>query len=207
MFRAVANVRDEVLRRCGNGEITLGHVTAAFKQVTAIDEIVYAPYDVPKTNPIIGQFSRYTKSPGVYVPSKTLVEIQYASHLDEAWRRMVVCKELCHALEAPEGVHSASNEGIDKLVEGFALLSSASDLKDHLKDDGGALGLEFMAEFGALEILFPLPRRKQLFEEGMTPDQTKIMGLAAAYKIPPVYVVTALGKDYTRMTELLMRAP
>src|SRR4051812_46975095 len=108
MLKAVASVRDEVLKRCnGKPHFDLEVITAVFTAVTAIDQLVFVQYDTPEENPIWGEFTRWTRQPGVYQSFETMVEIRYAQHLlkNEAWLRFIVCKELCHSLEAPDGAH------------------------------------------------------------------------------------------------------
>jgi hypothetical protein len=59
-----------------------------------------------------GQFFRWDQLKQ-YGGTETLVQVRYASHLSDGFRRFVVCKELCHALDTTEGVHSVSDAGIN----------------------------------------------------------------------------------------------
>jgi len=125
MLSTVCQVSSGITRELGNtNRRTLETITFAIEAYSPIDEIIYVEYDVPDTNPIWGQFLKYGRQPSVYASSKTTVEIRYAKHLSERWRRFVVCKELCHALDSDEGTHSVSDKSIERLMNKFALMSA-----------------------------------------------------------------------------------
>jgi hypothetical protein len=145
-------------------------------------------YDVPRTNPIWGAFRRFEQRDAVYADIVTIVEIRYAKHLSEAEKRFVICKELCHSLEAPDGTHMVSDEGIDELMATFSVYSAEG--KTSVLP---AFGLEMLAEVSALEILCPFPIRKQRIDGGAHLDCAAV---AAEFGIPTHYAVLAFREHY-----------
>lgn len=144
----------------GQRTYTLETIANAVSAYSPIDKIFYVGYDVPSTNPIWGQFRKYGKRPTAYSNEETIVEIKYANHLSDEWRRFVVCKELCHAIDDDEGAHSISDKSIERLVANFSLIS----LRRTIRHDGNnrAFNAEMAAEIGAIELLCPLSERPQL---------------------------------------------
>ncbi|MCA0448454.1 MAG: hypothetical protein LCH62_01640 [Proteobacteria bacterium] len=201
MFKAIGAVRDEVLKRAAGGEITLEIVTKVFTDITVLDHIVFVGYEAPAGNPILGQFTRWSQHPGVYAGAETTVEIRYANNLSEDWLRLVICKELCHALEDPEGSHDVSNSAITKLVESFALLSAG---KAQDREDGPFVN-ELLAVVAAGEILLPVVlRRRMLAEAGGVLSAAAIKKIAEDYKIPYAYAVYAFNPSCIQMVEWLL---
>jgi hypothetical protein len=200
MLKALVSVRDEILAKTGDGEITLATVSRVFVGLTVVDLIVYVEYDTPPSNPILGEFTRFSRRPGVYVPLETIVEIRYARHLEEDWRRFVVCKELCHSLETNSGSHMATNAAISNLVDAFSILSSTGASTQNI---GAALGTELVAEAGAIELLCPLPMRKPIMASNPTLDAAKCAKLAKDFNIPETYMKMAFDPQYVQVVEWL----
>lgn len=142
----------------GARALTLEEICNIVKMRSFIDEIIYTGYSVSKTNPIWGQFWKYGRHPNMYAPFTVTVEIRYASHLDKNWRRFVVCKELCHALDADEGSHSVSDRSVDKIIASFALFSSRGSIEPSHR----AIQAEWLAEVGAIELLCPVSLRENI---------------------------------------------
>ncbi|WP_371423277.1 hypothetical protein [Tardiphaga sp.] len=126
--------------------------------MTGVDNVRFVGYDVPVTNPILGSFRRFNHIPGAYLPDESNVEVRYALHLDDAAKCLVVVKELCHSLEAPDGAHAVSEEGLDDLVTAFSLFSGDEEPDYELH----AFGVEMLALLTAIEVMCPLPRRRYL---------------------------------------------
>lgn len=202
MFKAVASVRDEVLKRCNGGEITLEAITKVFAGLTIVDVIVFVPFDTPPDNPIWGQFTRWSRSPSVYASSETVVEIRYAKHLSEEWRRMIVCKELCHSLEASAGAHDVSQAGIDTLVNSFSALSASEFDGEKL---GVGMALEILAEMAAIELLCPLEQRKRIIGEAGQPDALGVKRLAKEFKIPLEFATLAFDPKQIMVAQWLLQ--
>lgn len=190
MLKAVQDVRDLLLVKCEGREIDLESITDAFKTLTVIDYIVFVQYDAGAENPIWGEFKRWNRSPSVYSPEQTLVEIRYAAHLTEPWRKFVVTKELCHSLVAPVGTHNITSAGVDALIQAFSLTSS-------LNHPGGnspkAFEFEVLAEAGAIEVLCPITRRREILATNAHPDLSEV---AQELNIPLQYVTQAFNPAY-----------
>jgi hypothetical protein len=159
MLKAVRQVCDGLIKDIGGCRTyDLETITRAVEAYAPVDEIFYVGYDSSPDNPILGEFSKFGRQPTVYSGTKTIVEIRYANHLDVSWRRFVVCKELCHALESDEGTRSVTNKAVERLISNFSLLSTrATDVSL-----SPAFDAEMLAEIGALELLCPLQFRAKL---------------------------------------------
>jgi hypothetical protein len=186
MLKQVSAVAAELSKLCDHHDLTLEQIVQMFTAVTVVDHIVFVRYDMPSENPIWGEFTRWARSPGVYAASETVVEIRYASHLlgNESWLRFVICKELCHSLDAPSGKHDVSERAVGDLVTKFSLLSS---LKGVSYADR-VFRLEILAELGAIELLCPLPLRREYVAENGVPNQEQCDSLAEKYCIPAMYM-------------------
>ena len=169
----------------------LKNIIFAVEAYTVIDKIIYVGYDVPATNPIKGQFWKYSRAPSAYASVETIVEVRYALHLDLRWRRFVVCKELCHALENDEGTHSASTRSIDRILSRFALYSARKPIQGSFP----AFDAEALAELGALELICPLVVRKKL--SGSAPPSA----LSLDYGIPEEYADIAFDPEQIEIAE------
>jgi hypothetical protein len=197
LLRVVAGVRDQVVKRAAGGKITLEIIEAVFTGLTIVDHIVYVAYDTPVDNPIWGEFCRWSKRPGVYTPMETIVEVRYAAHLRTDWRRLVVCKELCHSLESSEGCHDASSTAMDNLVDSFSLQSHAKN---------GNTGFppfeaEILAQVGAIELLCPIEMRKQLLSG---PAPIDAITLSQNFEIPIEIAQKIVDPGYNDAIEWLL---
>lgn len=197
MFNAVRSVRDEAQNRAGSDKLDLQTIVDVFTQLTIIDEIFFVPFTVSPDNPLLGRFSRWSHQPGAYASFLTVVEIGYAAHLDEPWKRFVVCKELCHALDTSDGVHAVSNTSMDNLVSAFSLMSARKTV------DGSQPGSELffpevLAQAAAIELLFPLSARTQIVTDSPTAldDMSTVNTLAEEYNIPKKFIRLGLDGDY-----------
>jgi hypothetical protein len=196
MLKAIASVRDEVVKACNGREIDLETISRTFAALTIVDHIVYVCYDTPAENPIWGEFCRWTRRPSVYDPMETIVEVRYASHLSEDWRRLVVCKELCHALDVAEGCHVATTAAVDNIVTSFSLRSAAQSPAQFAP----GFQSEVIAEAGAIELLFPLAIRKERLASGTKLDAAQ---LAREFNLPLPYAEMAIKTEYIQAIEWL----
>src|ERR1700744_1599608 len=179
MLKPVAAVRDAILTEFHDGCASLEAITRIVVGVTLIDHISFVEYHVSKTNQIGGPFRRYERRPAPYDSLQTIVEIRYASHLALDERRLVVCKELCHSLDVDNGAHHVSNAAIQTLVETFSL--NSQNLGGQPSEMFRA---EQMAEVCSVELLCPLPIRKQRLQNGgglNYPAMSEEFGLPADY--------------------------
>jgi|GEM_PF-4480990 len=191
ILNKVKTVRDEVLKRCGDEPIQLDTVSQVFKDITIIDEVYFVEFDAGASNPFLGRFKRWDQPDGVYAQIKTIVEVSYSTHLDEPWRRFVVCKELCHALEAEKGDSSITDNDVSELIEAFSVSSASGNVGDILKTSP----TEVLSEFAAIEILIPLPVRRKFLRDG----GTAVHGLSRfsrEYNVPERFVRLSLLPDY-----------
>ncbi|WP_156330489.1 hypothetical protein [Bosea vaviloviae] len=162
MLKTVCQVSSGLRKELGEKYYNLENIVYAVEAYSPIDEVYYVGYNVPAKNPIYGQFFKFVQTPNSYASAKTVVEIRYALHLDTQWRRFIVCKEMCHALDADEGTHSATDRSIEAIVSGFSLMSARQEFLDNpLK----AMTAEILAEIGAVELLCPLEVRSRIITE------------------------------------------
>ncbi len=199
MLKAVASVRDEVLRQCAADKIDLQVITNVFTGLTIVDQIAFVGYEVPRENPIWGEFTRWSRQPGVYRSFETIVEIRYAKHLSEAERRFVVCKELCHALDTEDGVCDVSTNAMNNLVDGFSLISAGN-----IKKLSPVMTSELIAHSGALELLCPLQVRKEILQNNGKPDDEMLPKIAEKYLIPEMQLLWAFDEEHIKAMEWLL---
>ena len=193
MLKPVARVRDAIMHEFPDGCASLEAITRIVSGVTLIDHVWFIEYDVLRINPIWGSFRRFERRLAVYEPMQTIVEVRYASHLSEAERRFVVCKELCHALDANNGAHHVSDAAIQALVDTFSLMSQEMTGKPN-----APFQAEQMAEVCSVELLCPLPVRKQKILEGAKLD---FEAISAEFGLPAEYAEMAFDPRYIRWIE------
>jgi hypothetical protein len=196
MLSTVCQVSAGLSRDLGDGYRKLQNITYAVEAYSPIDKIIYVEYDVPQSNPIWGQFRKYGRLPSVYTHAEVVVEILYARHLSEDWRRLVVCKELCHALDADEGTHSVSDKSLERLVDWFSLRSAN---KSHSGKNAKAFDAELLAELGAVELLCPLHVRKAKASDNIE----TCMQLCRQFGIPEEYCIVAFDSEFMQTAEAL----
>lgn len=177
---------DEIGKECC---YTLEQITNAAIAVSPIDEVIFVGFAVPVTNPIWGQFWKYGRTPTPYAGFKTTAEIRYAEHLSIAWRRFVVCKELCHALDSDEGSHSVTDRSVTRILDSFALMSANKELEGITR----AFNAEMLAEVGALELMCPIKTREQIIARG----NLDIAALCQKYEIPDEFGPFAFSAEMT----------
>jgi hypothetical protein len=198
MFKVVAKASLEIHAATGDKKTDLETITNVVEGFTAIDKVVFVRYDTEPDNPIWGSFQKWVGLPAPYRSIETWVEVRYASHLDETWRRFVVCKELCHALEEDDGCHSVSSSGIDQLVNIFSL-NSKKTLKELERTP--PITAEFLAEAAALELLCPMPIRRAVAALNLEDHE----GVCAKYGIPYRYGWFAFGTQWMDAMQGFMR--
>jgi hypothetical protein len=163
MLQTIIKIAECLQRDIGVGQsFTLEQISNAVEAVSPIDEVIYVGFDVPDTNPIWGQFWKYGRVPTAYASRTTTAEIKYAKHLSVPWRRFVVCKELCHALESDEGTHSISDRSVTRILSNFSLISANKKLNGITP----AFNAEMLAEVGALELMCPIATRQEVLKGG-----------------------------------------
>jgi hypothetical protein len=194
MLRSAIPVVQEVFRQFPDGGIDLETLTRIVVGVTGIDRINFVRYDARESNPVLGEFRRYRQVDAPYASEISGIEIRYASHLSVEDRRFVVCKELCHALEEPDGKH-VTDDGIDDLVATFSLLSG----DDQPEKIAPAFGVEVLAMVTAIEILCPLPLRKKLN------GAANLEEIARRCVLPLRIVQSAVRPAYVSSCETLLR--
>lgn len=188
MFKAVARASAEIFKELGDSRTDLDTITRIVTGVTAIDKVVFVRYDTAPANPVWGSFQKWVQRPSPYSSLETWVEVRYASHLDEAWRRFVVCKELCHALEEDDGCHSVSPAAMDGLVNAFSLRSKNSGQAKQTPP----ITAEFLAEAAALELLCPMPVRRAVAAQELEDHEEP----CKKYGIPYAYGWFAFGPQW-----------
>lgn len=162
MLKTVATISKKIENHIGFGKYaTLENIKASIEAYTHIDKIVFIEYPSLPSNPIWGQFRKFVQTPNAYTSVETRVEVYYASHLNNVWKRFVVCKELCHSLDVDVETYSASTRSINNLVNIFALSSAQKSIRESRAYDA-----EILAELGAIELLCPMEYRNKLILNG-----------------------------------------
>ncbi len=120
-------------------------------------------------------------------------EIHYSANLNTCWERLVVCKEACHLIIDDET--SFAKDPL-KLVDA---LVSANICKPN--DNPGRAELsEHLAEIAALELLFPIHLRREMYNAHQ--DGLSILKIAHQYKIPAHYVERAFSSLYREIIDV-----
>ena len=135
----------------------------------------------------------------MYASSETVVEVRYASHLSEPWRRFIVCKELCHSLDGVEGSHSVTRNQMNGLVQAFVLRS----VQGTIPNMPAVMFSELAAEACAIEIMFPIENRKEIIASGRQIDAAAIQDIAAEYNMPESSASIAFDANYVQAIEWL----
>lgn len=102
------------------------------------------------------------------------------------WQRLVLCKELFHVLLDSE---ETRNIGIAQHLDEFMTSFPDTDLVP-----GPAVISEWIAEFGAMEFLFPYADRKLILERGNYDS----LDIAQRYRVPRVMIERYLSGEYMR---------
>ena len=193
MLRAIRKIRDEACKAHRDSEtFTLEQITHLIEAYTAIDEIEFIQFPATIENPIWGEFRRWEHFKP-YEGEKTYVQIRYASHLDAKWRRFVICKEMCHALDARKGAHTASDDMVSDLITDLSLLSAESRPEDFV--DRLPIQAEKVAEAGAMELLVPLHIRKELLQTGEF-ERLGVAVIAERFRVPDPYIELVFRPAY-----------
>lgn len=115
------------------------------------------------------------------------VEIGLASGLDDGWKRFVLCKELFHiALDRDEYKSINLFDHVEDITLAFPDDSSKPDLP---------VVAEFLAEVGALELLFPYRERVGILKQPEVPD---FLQIATRYNIPKLFAEKYLSPSYMK---------
>lgn len=199
MLKSATTVMAEILKSFPKGVQDIETFANLVTMLTPVDHIRYVGYDVPPTNPLLGSFRRFNLIPGAYQGVQEYVEVRYALHLDGSLKQLVVVKEICHSLEAPDGAHSVSEQGLDDLVTCFALLSS-DDEPDY---DLHSFGVEVLALLTAIEVMCPLPRRKRLIEKYGASLNYELV--CENYNLPDAWVQSCFKPRYMQMMETIYK--
>lgn len=197
MLRSATPVLAEIFKRFPEGGADLEAVQKIIEGVTHIDRVHFVKYEVSGENPIIGQFRRFRQHDAPYAGEVTVVEVRYAAHLDDALRQLIVCKELCHAAEAPDGAHAVSDDGIDDLVATFSMWSR----QQPIIQPSAAFGVELLATSTAIEIMCPFPFRKRKLTSG---EPVNLAQVAASCCIPLSAVQMVFDPPYMAWAEEML---
>lgn len=146
--------------------------------------------DADQSSLIMGRVGFYEAGKGPYAGIGKYARIQYASHLDLAWTRLVVCKELWQcALDGTRETRVTTAEEVMELAEHLV-----SDLR--FRDEEYVPGrTEEQALILAIETLFPLELRRGFLDDydGNGLNDKK---LSARFEIPPEIVSDSFSPTY-----------
>ena len=187
MFARIRSITDLVksLTEAGHLPYTLGHIKTAIERLANVDRIVIFAVPVPCDNPVIGRYQRFDKAPAVYAPRpETVVEVEYADHLDPCWTRFVICKEMCQAVIDHESVRVATPAQLVRLCQSLLL------------DEESSRSLSFsppfyserLAEFAAMEILCPIENRRKIVDKRQAGGNISDGEIAEEFCVPKAKV-------------------
>lgn len=112
------------------------------------------------------------------------------AELNNCWKRFCICKELFHVLlDNPEIRETNLQEHVDDFFANGASESRTSSQ--------GSSQSEVVAEFAAMEFLFPYAERKKVIDDG----NFEFMEIASRYKIPRVYTEIYLSNYLMQILE------
>lgn len=111
--------------------------------------------------------------------------------LNECWRRFVVCKELFHVLfDNPEFENMELSSHIEDCVSETPAV----------EDTPQAAQSEFLAEYSAMEFLFPYSDRLAIISTGEAIDY---LATAKHYRIPRIYVERYLTEHMMKLASII----
>jgi hypothetical protein len=196
MLEAIKTLSEQTYDICvADGACTIEQISNLVIALTEIDEVYFTKFEVPRRNPIWGQFRKWKWQAG-YGRLKTKVEVRYASHLAENERKFVVSKELCHALEVNDGAHTASDQAITELINELAIVSATPS-------PSVPMIAEKLAEFGAVELICPLRMRRIVVSSGER-HSDGIEAVAEKFGLPLDYAAMAFNDEYMDMVSTLL---
>ena len=152
-------------------------------------------FDSPE-NPVLGKFVRYEMAPAPYALPETKIDIFYSQELNHCWRRFVVCKEMCHALENDEEMRVHTIDDLDRLIQALTLPSGASETLASFPP----FSAEKFAEFAALELLCPLRDRRALIRNGGR-DTMSDLQIATLFRVPVQFIDLLFDPKYMAAVE------
>jgi hypothetical protein len=180
----------------GAKPFTLETVAKVVRNISPLDEVYFVGLPIAADNPLWGGFTKWRQRPTAYSPLHTYAEIRYGMHLSPTWKRFIVCKELCHALDGDKDSHTVTEDEVDDIVGKFALMSSLEAIDKYSQP----LKAELLAEVCALELMCPLRVRRPLVESGVSAAQ-----IAAEYGIPPIFCEALCMPALMDMTEAVFK--
>lgn len=117
--------------------------------------------------------------------SDTSFDISYVQDLNRCWKRFVICKEAFHILlDQPE----YRDMDLQGHVEALTLHFPNDDSRPR-----ASVALELVAEFAAMEFLFPHVRRT---EERQRPGDRNLLAIAERYLVPQIFVERYLSTTW-----------
>jgi len=113
------------------------------------------------------------------------IEVALAKDLNECWGRFVLCKELFHqTLDRAE----YRNISIAGHIEEYTLAFPDDDCKPRKP-----VVAEFLAEVGAMELLFPYGKRVKILDSNPRPD---FLEIATRFMVPKAHTQKYLSQSY-----------
>ena len=130
---------------------------------------------------------------GVYLALKDTYVICLVEGLNPCWKRFVICKEIFHVLfDNPEFVNMDLSAHIEDCV------SDTPDVSETPKPAQS----EYMAEYAAMEFLFPYSEREALINSGAEIDYDAV---AQHYRIPRLYVERYLTEHMMKLASIIIK--
>jgi Zn-dependent peptidase ImmA (M78 family) len=130
----------------------------------------------------------------LYAATQDYYVICTISGLNNCWKRMVITKELFHVIfDNPEYKFDDLDNHIENSVSHApSVIVEASPISTQH---------EFLAEYAAMEFLFPLSERAAIIDAG----DTDYLAIAERYKVPRYYVEIYLSENYMNFCTDVMK--
>lgn len=130
---------------------------------------------------------------GSYLALVDSYQICLVENLNPCWKRFVICKELFHVLfDNPEFENMELSSHIEDCVSETPAV----------EDTPEAAQSEFLAEYSAMEFLFPYVDRLAIINKGEPIDY---MAVAKHYRVPRIYVERYLTEHMLKLASILIK--
>lgn len=179
-----------------NVPISVDKLRIIFENLGYVDKIYWEEVDF-KSKFILAQIKTYKQDMGAYAGVGDYARIQILANQNYCWQRFIICKEMYHCiLDTPQENRITSFDDLRKLSDYFtnSFLNLIADEMEE-EEEFPPFDTEAIAEFMAIETLFPIELRKTYCDDF---DSGKITArqLSMRYRIPIEYIHTSMIASY-----------
>ena len=203
-FKTVQNIVNFIRRKNGYNKLpySVTDIRDAVEQITNIDRVILMKAEIRQKG-IYGQYSLYCGLTSMYSGSRDCVEIMYDRDLNLCWSRLVVCKELCHAIL--DDAMQNSGQRVTSAGELEDMVKTLIDPEEFVKNPAPTSISEMLALPMALAILCPVEDRERIAAKNLDmTDADTLLEIAEAFKIPERYVLMAFSSSGISMAKKLV---